>query len=201
MQMVDSRADVFAFDGIVESLVQLTDVLGPDKEIDQLMKAVNLENPSEFYANMARNGRNLRQARTFIRSAEIIVDTIASVLDKNHIGGTIVLANGSTIHDVKYQDENGTWKSIDLMNALTTYRNIIAATKSELTNLESAYFAKFCEDIYGSKYITTTVGMLWSDIWHGQQALGEQQISIADMVMGEGMDDIDVFHRYLKNGS
>lgn len=197
MQMVDSRADVFAFDGIVQSLVQLTDVLGPDKEIDQLMKAVNLENPSEFYANMARNGRNLRQARTFIRSAEIIVDTIASVLDKNHIGGTIVLANGSTIHDVKYQDENGTWKSIDLMNALTTYRNIIAATKSELTNLESAYFAKFCEDIYGSKYITTTVGMLWSDIWHGQQALGEQQISIADMVMGEGMDDIDVFHRYL----
>lgn len=197
MQMVDSRADVFAFDGIVQSLVQITDYLGPDKEIDQMMKAVNLENPSEFYANMARNGRYLRQARTFIRSAEIIVDTIASVLDKNHLGGTLVLANGSTIHDVKYQDENGTWHSIDLMNALATYRNIIAATKSELTNLESAYFAKFCEDIYGSKYITSTTGILWSDIWHGQQALGEQSQSIADMVSGEGMEDIDVFHRYL----
>lgn len=197
LQMVDSVADTFAFDGIVQSLVQITDYLGPGKEIDQLMKAVNLENPSEFYQNMARNGRYLRQARTFIRSAEIIIDTINSVLDKNHLGGTITLANGSTIHDVKYQDENGTWRSIDLMNALTTYRNIIAATKSELTNLESAYFARFCEDIYGSKYITSTTGILWSDIWHGQQALGEQSKSIADMVMGEGMEDIDVFHRYL----
>ena len=197
LQMVDSVADTFAFDGIVQSLVQITDYLGPGKEIDQMLKAVNLENPSEFYQNMARNGRYLRQARTFIRSAEIIVDTINSVLDKNHLGGTITLANGSTIHDVKYQDENGTWRSIDLMNALTTYRNIIAATKSELTNLESAYFARFCEDVYGSKYITSTTGILWSDIWHGQQALGEQSQSIADMVMGEGMEDIDVFHRYL----
>lgn len=197
LQMVDSMADTFAFDGIVQSLVQITDYLGPGKEIDQMLKAVNLENPSEFYQNMARNGRYLRQARTFIRSAEIIIDTINSVLDKNHLGGTITLANGTTIHDVKYQDENGTWRSIDLRSALTTYRNIIAATKSELTNLESAYFARFCEDVYGSKYITSTTGILWSDIWHGQQALGEQSQSIADMVMGEGMEDIDVFHRYL----
>lgn len=197
LQMVDSRADVYAFDGIVQALVQITDYLGPGKEIDQFMKAVNLENPSEFYANMARNGRYLRQARTFLRSAEIIVDTINSVLDKNHLGGTIVLANGSSIHDVKYQDENGTWRSIDLANALVTYKNIIAAAKSELTNLESAYFARFCEDIYGSKYITSTAGVLWSDIWHGTEPLGEQSKSIADMVSGEGMEDIDVFHRYL----
>lgn len=197
LQMVDTRADVFAFDGIVQALVQVTDYLGPDKEIYQKLKAVNLQNPSDFYANMARNGRYLRQARTFLRSAEVIIDVIEQALDKNNLGGSLILANGSTLTDVRYQDENGTWKSINMRNALTTYRNIIAATKSELTNLESAYFARFCEDIYGSKYVTSTTGALWSDIWHGTQALGEQSQSIADMVKGEGIDDIDVFHRYL----
>lgn len=196
LQMVDAYADTFAFDGIVQALVQVTDYLGPDKEIDQLMKAVNLDNPSEFYANMARNGRYLRQARTFLRSAEIIIDMLDRVT--NGVGDKqITLANGSTIHDVKYQDENGTWRSIDMKNAIVTYRNIIASAKSELTNLESAYFARFCEDIYGSKYITSTAGILWSNIWQGTEPLGEQSKSIADMVDGEGMEDIDVFHRYL----
>lgn len=197
LQMVDASADVFAFDGIVQALVQITDYLGPDKEIDQMMKAVNLQNPSDFYANMARNGRYLRQARTFLRSAEVVLDIIDKALDKNNLGGSLVLANGSTITDVRYQDESGTWKSINMKSALITYKNIIAHTKSELSNLESAYFARFCEDIYGSKYVTSTAGLLWSNIWHGTQALGEHSQSIADMVEGEGIDDIDVFHRYL----
>lgn len=198
LQMADSMADVFAFDGIVQALVQVTDYLGPDKEIDQLLKAVNLDNPSDFYANMARNGRYLRQARTFIRSAEIIIDTIESYLnEKDPEVGTLKLANGSTITDVRYQDENGTWHSINMKNSLVAYKNIIAVAKSELTSLESAYFARFCEDIYGSKYITSTTGLLWSNIWHNTQALGEQSQSIADMVRGEGIDDIDVLHRYL----
>ena len=197
LQMIDSRADVFAFDGIVQALVQVTDYLGPGKEIDQMIQAVNLQNPSDFYQNMARNGRYLRQARTFLRSAEVILEVIEQALDKNNLGGSLILANGSTINDVRYQDENGTWRSINLRGALTSYRNIIATTKSSLTNLESAYFARFCEDIYGSKYVTSTAGLLWSNIWHKTQALGEESQSIADMVKGEGIDDIDVFHRYL----
>lgn len=197
LQMVDAQADVFAFDGVVQALVQITDYLGPDKEIDRLLKAVNMDNPSKFYANMARNGRYLRQARAFLRSAENILGIVGNALDKNHLGGSLVVANGTSIHDVKYQDESGNWQSIDVQNALVAYRNIIAITKSELTNLESAYFARFCEDIYGSKYVTSTVGLLWKDIWHGPQALGEQSQSIADMVAGEGIEDIDVFHRYL----
>lgn len=197
MQMIDAQADVFAFDGIVQALVQVTDYLGPDKQIDRLMKAVDLNNPSEFYNNMARNGRYLRQARVFLNSAATIIDIINNALDKNHLGGTLINANGSTITDVKYQDEQGTWRSINMRSTLDTYKNIIAVAKSELTQLESSYFARFCEDVYGNKYVTTTVGKLWSDIWHGDQALGEHKVSIADMVSGEGMDDIDVFHRFL----
>ena len=152
LQMIDSQADVFAFDGVVQALVQITDYLGPDKQIDQLLKAVDLNNPSEFYANMARNGRYLRQARVFVNSASNILDLINQALLSN----SLIVANGNSIHDVKYQDEQGNWRSIDVTQALTTYRNILTAVKSELNNLESAYFARFCEDIYGcNRYLCT----------------------------------------------
>jgi len=202
LQMIDTRADVFAFDGIVQALVQVTDYLGPDKEIDQMLKAVNLQNPSDFYANMARNGRYLRQARVFLRSAEMIIDTVQKALNRGNLGGSLVLANGSTLTDVRYQDENGNWKSINLKAALPLYKNIIQATlygtsdSPGLQTLEQAYFAKFCEDIYGSKYINSTTGKLWSNIWK-DTPLEEQSLSIEDMITGEGIDDIDVFHRYL----
>ena len=202
LQMADSMADVFAFDGIVQALVQVTDYLGPGKEIDQMMKAVNLKNPSDFYANMARNGRYLRQARVFLRSAEIILDTIQTALNKGRLGGSLKLANGSTLTDVRYQDENGTWKSINIKNMIPAYKDIINSalngTSDEpgLITLEQAYFARFCEDIYGSKYITSSVGRVWSN-WKASDIEKEESISIEDLITGEGMEDIDIFHRYL----
>lgn len=197
MQMIDAQADVFAFDGIVQALVQVTDYLGPDKQIDTLLKSVDLHNPSEFYANMARNGRNLHQARVFLNSAATIIDIISEALDKNHSGGSLILANGSTLEDVRYQDEQGNWKTINIKDALSRYRNCIAADKSRLNNLETSYFAAFCEDIYGGKYITTTLGKTWGNVWKGTEVLGEQRLKIADMVRGEIGGDIDIFHRFL----
>lgn len=203
LQMVDSAADVFAFDGIVQAVVQVMDYLGPDKEIDQMLKAVDLQNTSDFYANMARNGRLLRQARTFLRSAEVILDTIDKALQPGNVGGSLKLANGSTLTDVRYQDENGTWKSINLKSMIPAYKKIIETTVKGipgvdgLETLEQAYFARFCEDVYGSKYITTSVGKIWGrNVWSGDNA-EEERIPIADIVTGEGMEDIDVFHRYL----
>lgn len=193
LQLIDTQADALAFDGIVQALVQITDFLGPDKQIDRTLKAVDLDNPSEFYNNMARNGRYLRQVRVFVHSAANVLEFIDQALLRN----SLVIVNGNSIHDVRYQDVQGNWQSIDITHALTTYKKILSATKSELTQLESAYFARFCEDVYGSKYITTTVGKLWKDVWHGEQALGEKTISIKDLIEGEGMDDIDLFHRYL----
>lgn len=200
-ERIDAMADSLAFDGIVQSLVQVTDYLREDGQIDKLMKAVDLNNPAEFYANMARNGRNLRQARVFLKSAETILSIASEALDSNHLGGSLKISNGSTLEDVKYQDENGTWQDFNLKKAITTYKAIIALNKSRLTNLESAYFARFCEDIYGKKYISKTTGLLWKNIWNGKEATNfsneEELVSIADMVSGENMYDIDIFHRYL----
>ena len=203
LQIIDHTADSFAFDGIVQTLVQIFDYLGPGGEIEQMLSAVNFDNPADYYANMARNGRYLRQARTFLRSAEIIINIIDKALQPHNEGGVISMPNGSTLTDVRYQDENGTWKSINLKSAIPAYKAIITkAVKGipgvdGLETLEQAYFARFCEDVYGSKYITTSVGKIWGkNVWSGESS-EEEIISISDMVTGEGMDDIDIFHRYL----
>ena len=201
LQMVGATADVYAFDGIVQALVQVMDYLGPGKEIDQMLKAVDLKNPSEFYANMARNGRLLRQARVFLRSAEIMVDNINRVLNEDALG-KLTLPNGSTLNDVRYQDEDGRWQSINLKSAIPTLKRIIYDTlngtpgSTGLLTLEQVYFTRFCEDVYGNKYITTTTGKLWTD-WKNGGIAQEERISIEDMITGEGMEDIDIFHRYL----
>lgn len=196
---IDAMADTLAFDGIVQALVQLKDYLEPGGQIDRFMQAVDLSNPSEYYQNMARNGRYLRQARTFLRSAGEIMDLVSKSIAGNASGKTLKIGNGMTLNDVKYQDVNGTWHSCNLKGSLDYCQDIIAKRVSRLTALESSYFARFCENIYGSKYITTTTGLLWKDIWHGKDAnsSGEVNISIADMVDGLGMSDIDIFHRYI----
>ena len=200
-EMSKSIADTFAFDGIVQAFVNLTDYLGPGKEIDQLLNAVDPNNPSDFYNNMARNGRYLRQARVFIRSAAIILDTIGKALDEG-AADRLVLANGSTLDDIRYQDEYGTWHSMDLRGLLNTYTNWIngrLGVLQRLQNKEVEYFTKFCENFYGSKYINTTVGILWKDIRNGNNnsVAQEKTISLDDLVKGNNMDDIDIFHRYL----
>lgn len=200
LQQVGVFADSLAFDGIVQSLVQVTDYLTTGGEIDQLMEAVDLKNPADFYANMARNGKYLRQARTFLRSAGIILGTINRYLDDNRVNGTITLPGGSTITDVRYQDEYGVWKTINMKAMLRIYSDLVADKVEKLSVLESSYFVKFCEDVYGSKYITTTTGVLWSNVFSkdkDNKVIGEHSINISDLVEGLGMDDIDVFHRYL----
>lgn len=196
-EQVDAVADSLALDGIVQALVQVNDYLGPDAQIDRLMKSVDLSNPAEFYSNMARNGKSLRQARVFLRSAEVILNQASIALDPNHLGGSLKISNGSSLNDVRYQDENGTWHSINLQGCITSAKAIVAMKKSVLTNLESSYFARFCEDIYGKKYISMTTGKLWKNIWNGEKSDEESIVSIADMISGEGIEDIDIFHRYL----
>ena len=193
----EAMADSLAFDGIVQAMAQITDYLGPGAQVDKLMQAVDLSNPSEFYANMARNGRNLHQARTLLRSAEVIINTVALALDKNHLGGMIT-SNGSTLEDAKYQDLEGNWHSLNLKHTVNAYKTVIAGKASALTNLESAYFARFCEDIYGKKYVSRATGVLWTDIWKGLDGNNvEQQQTIADMVEGIGIEDIDILHRFI----
>jgi len=194
----EARANAFAFDGIVQALVQLNEYLGTGQELDALETAVNndLDNPSKFYANMARDGRNLRQARIFLRSAQSVLSFVKEALNEKHLGGSLY-ANGMSLDNVQYQDIQGLWHTVNIKRMLSQWERLLGEHHNTLVGLESTYFARFCENVYGSKYITTTVGILWSDIANGTKTTEEQTISIEDAISGEGLDDIDIFHQYL----
>jgi hypothetical protein len=194
---VEAIADSLAFDGIVQAINQIYDYLGGGAQIDRLMQAVDMTNPSDFYANMARNGRYLRQARTLLKSAGIIVNVVSEALDKNNIDG-VLKSSGESLEDSRYQDERGNWHSLDLKKTLLGCQTLLAGKESALVALEQSYFARFCEDIYGKKYISRATGLLWKDIWNGVDGSKEEEILyISNLVKGEGMADIDIFHRYL----
>lgn len=198
---VEAIADSLAFDGIVQAMVQITDYLGADGQIDRLLNAVNLDSPSDFYGHMARNSRYLRQARTILKSAESIISVVAQAVDGACPGGPLKTINGTSLTDVRYQDDNGVWKSYNLKAALKAYQSIVGTNLSRLTNLESAYFARFCEDIYGKKYISKSSSLLWKNIWNGKENTNfdtkESFLRIADLVQGVDMDDIDLMHRFI----
>lgn len=199
---IDALADSLAFDGIVQALIQITDYLGNGAQVDSLIGAVNLKNPSEFYSNMVRNARYLRQARAILDSAQIITDLAYKILDPNYQDGPLKVTNGTSLHDVKYQDFEGTWHTIDLERMIGSYKDLIGRKISRLSNLEQAYFVRFCENVYGSKYVNTAVGKLWKDIWHGEsEGSKEVSISIANLVYGEGTHDIDMYHRFIASMS
>lgn len=198
---VAAMADSLAFDGIVQAMVQITDYLGAGGQIDRLLRAVNLDNPSDFYANLSRNGRYLRQARTVLKSAESIISVVSQAVDGTCPGGSLKSVNGTSLTDVRYQDENGVWRSYNLKAALKAYQSIVGTNLSKLVNLESAYFAGFCEDIYGKKYISKSSSLLWKNIWQGKEntnfSTEESFLSISDLVQGVDMDDIDLMHRFI----
>lgn len=193
----ETRANNFAFNGIVQAMVQLNEYLGNDQEIASIEQTVSddLNNPSKFYANMARDGKMLRQARIFIRSAYAVLEFLNDSINENSLKGGLK-ATGP-LDNVQYQDINGVWHTVNLKRMISQWGRILENHRKELNALEGSYFARFCEDVYGSKYITSSVGILWKDIKNGKENSEEQSQSIANMIYGEGIDDIDVFHRFL----
>lgn len=188
-------ADSLAFDGIVQVLVQIYDYLGPGKEIDSMLSAVDMDNKTDFYVNMAKNGRRLRQVRIFHTNALNAVNIISQALHDN----SLTLPNGTTLQDTKYQDIYGVWHSIDMNKALSNCETILSAVGRDLASKECAFFARFCEDIYGKNYVDATVGKLWRNIWNGDEQQEYAPVSIEALVSGkeDSVSDIDVFHRYL----
>ena len=192
-----AMADGLAFDGIVQALVQITDYLTPGGQVDKYLDEVNVHNPSEFFTNLSRNGRHLRQTREIVDSAKIILGLVQNALDPNNLR-TLVSSSGSTLEDAKYEDLEGTSHSVDVNRLLTGYSRLIDSKERELSTLEASYFSLFCQNVYGSKYINTTVGKLWKDIFNGNtDTNNEVEISIDDMVRGNGFCDIDIYHRFL----
>lgn len=196
LQMAGPAAEQFAFDGIVTAIVGVSNYLGQGMRVDTLLNEVDLKNPAKFYANMSKNGEKLRQVRTFLFSAEAIINTIREATEDG-AHNKLSVVNGTSLRDVRYRDQDGVWHSIDLLDVLKKCQTLITDYKRKLGVKEATYFAQFCTDIYGQKYISGVAGTLWSDIFNRKESGEESMHKFDDVIAGEDIDDIDLFHRYL----
>lgn len=190
-------ADTLAFDGMVQAIIQISDYIGPGKEIDNLISAVDLDSPSAFYDNICAYGTKLRQARVAIRGIATALDFFKKALDPTHPGGPIIIPNNGTLDSITYEDTAGVLHTINLRKVIDDTSNALLHYTTKLQNKEASFFAKFCEDIYGKKYIEGSVGVLWKNLGHNDKGDNLTQQDILNAIIGLGVEDIDVFHKYL----
>lgn len=187
-----ANAELISFEGMCQVLVDIADLLGPDKEIDSLLNSVDFNNTTDFYENMAEHGRNLLKVRTFVKNAVFIASIFREAVDSHD--NRLVLPSGQTLHNAYFTDVLNRLQNVDFKSTLDYLEKTLKVVDSKLSSKEAAYFCRFCEDTYGSKYINTAAQVVWKN--HKLTLQEADRIPIKDLI--EHLDsDIDIFHRYL----
>ena len=148
--------DLVALEGIAEAVSSIVDMCGPDQEIDKLLKSIDFNNIGNFMDSLSKNGRKLRQVRTFLQNSMVLASIINNSLDttsgKAKLSGpldNIILNNGSQNY------------SVNLRQVLDTLNQMNGIIERELKTKEFQFFSRFLQDSYGEKYITHSARMLF----------------------------------------
>lgn len=151
-------SDGMALDGIAEAMSMMLDMIGPGKEINNLLDSVDFLNTSDFLSNMASNGRKLRQVHTFVANSinlqRLITDAMKVLPGKESLTGDVT--------NVQVTDSLGNVVSIDLSQVVRDLTEANEALLSELMNKEKQFFLRFCEDSLGSKYVYRASRVIWN---------------------------------------
>lgn len=185
-------AELISFQGLCQTLTDVVDLLGPDKEIDNLLNSVDFSNPTDFYQRMAEHGRSLRKVRVFVKNAGLIATLLREAVDSHD--SKLVLPSGQTLSNAYFTNVLGQFQQINFRQMLGELEDCIKVLDSRLSSKENAYFCRFCEDIYGSKYVSTAAQIIWKQ--HKLTAEEAREIPIQD-ILEHLEDDIDIFHRYI----
>jgi hypothetical protein len=190
-------ADTIALQGIAEAASLILDKLGPDKEIDSMLKSINFDNIEDFKNNLAKNGRTLRQVRIFLKNSieleRIINDAISTTGGKQALFNTtnIVLPEHSVnLHKV--------------LKELQAANNIVLAS---LTTKEKVYFSKFLADCYGEKYINFSAQKVIkkiSKLAYKTVETSDNTVAAEDYInqrLESLEEDINLYERYLASMS
>ena len=185
-------SDNIALEGIAEAVATYVDMIGANKEIDNLMKSIDFDNTANFLSNMSVNGRKLRQVHSFLRNSvaleQLIQDAILIINGKDSI-------TGDTEH-INLTTQNGP-VTVNLKSMLTDLRNANLQLQGELYTKEFQFFSRFCEDTLGSKYVRTANRVLFSKNNMFKVEIKEGgTVKISDR-LASLESDIDYFERYL----
>lgn len=185
-------AELVSFQGLCQALTDIVDLLGPDKEIDNLLNSVDFSNPTDFYERMSEHGRSLRKVRVFVRNAALIATILRDAVES--YDNKLVLPSGQTLSNAYFTNALGQFQQINFRQMLDELEHCVKILDSRLSSKENAYFCRFCEDVYGSKYVNTAAQIIWKN--HKLTAKEAEEVPIQHLI--EHLEnDIDPFHRYL----
>ena len=190
-------SDSIALDGITEALSLISDMMGPGKEVDALLKSIDFQNIGDFMSNMAENGKKLRQIHSFVTLSYTLQQLIEEACVE--VGGERQLKGN--IDHVQLTDSLGNVVTINLNQVLDNLAKANKTLMAELFQKERQFFCRFCEDTLGSKYVQTSARVLFNK--NGRWGLsfeGEGKIQVSDALL-HMENDITFFERYLASMS
>lgn len=190
-------SDYIALEGITESISLLSDLMRG--EIPDLLASIDFDNAADFNTNMVRNARALRVLRTFTRNALAIINEINSATT-NIQGADKLQGDLDRVQIVDSDGQKHTYNLLEITDKLSQLLTGKEGLINQLKNKETQYFTKFCENAYGSKYVSRSARVLFD--WKKEYGnslirfVGNEKIPIADLV-NDMESDIGIFDRWL----
>lgn len=199
-------ADTIALDGIAEALSSIFDMVGPGKEINNLLDSVDFLNEADFNASIAENGRKLHQVHIFVTSSielqRMVTEVVKSLPGKESLAGNI--------NAIQVVDNLGNIQQIDLVRLLRDLSEANELLLAELKNKEKQFFLKFLENSLGSKYVYRASRVIWN-LGKNKKKNPEGKTRFIRIEEGKRVDlsavleclehDISIFDRYLSSMS
>ena len=193
-------ADLMALDGIAVAIDNIADMIGPGKEVNNLLDSVDFDNDAEFFSNMPTYAKKLRQVSIFLQNSIALEDVISKAITP--VRGAENLRGN--VNDVRITDSLGRVVSVNLSQALTSLREANGFLQSALIARQKQFFLRFCEDTLQAKYVRRSAKVIfnpkgkttdgrkgtWLDLRRGGK------ITVEDMLTSLE-SDISLFERYL----
>lgn len=162
MDVLRGKATVWAEDqalqGIAEGLFRILDMIGPGKEINNLLDSVDFLNDAEFYGHMADNGRKLQQVTSFLKSSLSLQKMLSEYLEELPKSSTLT----GNVTTVPILANDGSYRYVDLEQISRDLAAVTSRLETSLYKKQKAFFLKFCETTLGSKYVLQTAKVLWN---------------------------------------
>ena len=196
-QGVGILQDYMAIEGITEAVSLLFDLMR--EEIPNLLESIDFSDTVDFNTNMIRNAKALRILRTFTRNTLAIINEINSATT-NIQGANRLQGDLDRVQIVGQDGQKFIYNLSEITDKLAQLLTGKNGIINQVKNKEAQYFIRFCEESYGSKYVTRAARVLfdWSNK-HGQgiiRFVKEEKIPVADLI-NDMEDDIGIFDRFL----
>lgn len=144
-----AQSDSQAIEGITEALLLMVDQMV--EEIPALLDSVKFEDRADFNTNMSRNAKNLRIVRTYVKTANDLINLVK--LRTGKIEGNRRLTD---IENVHIMDKYGGFDVVHLLDVVDRLEKSLTGREGivpTLVDKERALYIKFLESAYGNTYI------------------------------------------------